>query len=445
MEAPLGFHNGEVQAFVGRLTPHTIPRTGYNAHEGTAVIKHNSFLFERVLTMFFVRSFCRVEAISFCILFFACFAANAIANETDPKFTLEVIDDDISIGYGLAIGEVNGDSKIDILLADKSEIVWYQNPGRRGETWVRHVMARNLTERDNVCIAARDLNGDGKVEVAVGANWNPGNTSDTAVSGALFYLERPADPTKQWRSSVISDHDPTTHRMHWIRDGGRFSLAVLPLHGRDNKNGEGSPVRVTSYTPSEDYSQWSAKVLDASMHMTHNFELVSGDDKSESLLVAGREGLKRVTTDNAIMLVPNPPSRGAGEVRAIDLSEGDELIAIEPMHGTDVVYYRNSGGSWKRKLLDGSLAAGHAIATGDLLHTGKAQVVAGWRNRNSDGKVGIRLYSPSADGNWTTHTIDDNVTATEDLKLADLDGDGKSEIIAAGRATKNVVVYWNEN
>jgi AcrR family transcriptional regulator len=31
----------------------------------------------------------------------------------------------------------------------------------------------------------------------------------------------------------------------------------------------------------------------------------------------------------------------------------------------------------------------------------------------------------------------------EDLQLADLDGDGKLDIIAAGRATKNVKVYFN--
>jgi len=31
------------------------------------------------------------------------------------------------------------------------------------------------------------------------------------------------------------------------------------------------------------------------------------------------------------------------------------------------------------------------------------------------------------------------------LKVADLNGDGKADIIAAGRATKNVVIYWNRN
>ena len=81
-----------------------------------------------------------------------------------PAFTAKTVDDKISIGYGLAIGDVDGDKKPDILLADAKEIVWYKNPG-----WEKSVIAKNLTLRDNVCIAARDLDGDGKVEIAVGA------------------------------------------------------------------------------------------------------------------------------------------------------------------------------------------------------------------------------------------------------------------------------------
>ena len=40
--------------------------------------------------------------------------------------------------------------------------------------------------------------------------------------------------------------------------------------------------------------------------------------------------------------------------------------------------------------------------------------------------------------------IDDNTMACEDLTLADLNGDGKLDIVAAGRATRNVKVYFNE-
>ena len=39
--------------------------------------------------------------------------------------------------------------------------------------------------------------------------------------------------------------------------------------------------------------------------------------------------------------------------------------------------------------------------------------------------------------------IDDNQMACEDLKVADLDGDGKLDLVAAGRATKNLKIYWN--
>ena len=34
--------------------------------------------------------------------------------------------------------------------------------------------------------------------------------------------------------------------------------------------------------------------------------------------------------------------------------------------------------------------------------------------------------------------------ACEDLCLADLNADGNLDIIASGRATKNVKIYWNE-
>ena len=41
--------------------------------------------------------------------------------------------------------------------------------------------------------------------------------------------------------------------------------------------------------------------------------------------------------------------------------------------------------------------------------------------------------------------IDQDGMACEDLKVADLDGDGKKDIIAAGRSTKNLRIYWNKS
>ena len=123
----------------------------------------------------------------------------SVALAATPKFEREQIGT-IEIGYGLAIGDVDGDKKPDILLADKRQIAWYRN----GD-WKRFDIAENLNPRvgvrhlDNGCIAARDIDGDGKVEIAVGGQWNPGNTTDDAKSGSVHYLVRPEDPTKKWK------------------------------------------------------------------------------------------------------------------------------------------------------------------------------------------------------------------------------------------------------
>jgi len=85
-----------------------------------------------------------------------------------PTFDPQTLDAEVRIGYGVAVGRVDGDGFLDILLADAKEIRWYRNPGRPNEAWSRHVIARDLTPRDNVCIAARDIDGDGLVEIAAG-------------------------------------------------------------------------------------------------------------------------------------------------------------------------------------------------------------------------------------------------------------------------------------
>jgi hypothetical protein len=364
------------------------------------------------------------------------------------KFEAQTIDAAVEIGYGLAIGDVNGDRKDDILIADKSHFSWYENP-----SWKEHVITKNLTLRDNVCIAAADIDGDGKVEIAVGGQWNPGETSDKAQSGTVHYLVRPADPTQEWKAVQLF-HDPTVHRMRWVKTAaGDWRLIVLPLHGIGNKANAGeNRVNVRSYLPPApdriaDPNAWIHTVIDSSLHAAHNF-----DDLAGEILVGGVEGILRKSAmdtdpdENTFIITPEtsePPTAGVGEVR---FGRGF-VAAIEPMHGNAVVVYEKPEGAakWRRTALTEALNQAHALGVGDLLGTGRDQVVAGWRNPDAGGKVGIKLFHRESDTatEWKAVTIDDNTMATEDLKLADLNGDGKLDVIAAGRATKNLVIYWN--
>ena len=120
------------------------------------------------------------------------------------------------------------------------------------------------------------------------------------------------------------------------------------------------------------------------------------------------------------------------------------MAGIQPFHGNLLTIYRLNG---KHQIVTDELKQGHALACADLLGQGKEQIIVGWREKNEDGEMGIKIFSAeNADFNaWTGIWVDKNNMACEDLKVSDLNGDGKPEIIAAGRSTKNLVIYWNRN
>jgi len=375
-------------------------------------------------------------------LFFSALFVVPVFALPEAVFKAQVIDSKITVGYGLAVADVDGDGKVDILLADSDRTVAY-----RGPTWQKYELTGKLTKRDHVCLCAKDITGDGKAEIALGAEWNPG---DTRNSGAVFSLESSADCFAK-RDATKRHHEPTVHRMHWVaeKDKGHF-LAVLPLHGPGNKGGEGEGINFLGYRPADD---WKTFLIHKGFHLAHNFDPVKWDDSgNESILVACKEGVHLLYPAERKEWTARPmTAEGAGEVRLGKLPNGKRFIAtIEPMHGNKVVINPEAGkGLWskERKVIDDTLNQGHALVTGDFLGLGYDQVAAGWRQPSGEGKkVGIRLYVPT-DGegkDWKLHAVvDDNAMACEDMKAADLNGDGKLDLVAAGRATKNVVIYWN--
>ena len=75
------------------------------------------------------------------------------------------------------------------------------------------------------------------------------------------------------------------------------------------------------------------------------------------------------------------------------------------------------------------------------------ELIIGIRDHKDDTwRSGVRIYDPqNASGTeWKRTIVDPAGVAVEDLAAGDLDGDGKVDLVAVGRATKNVRIYWNQ-
>ena len=384
----------------------------------------------------------------------ALFAATLWAEPLVPRFRAVTVDTNVAVGYGVTVADVDGDGGPDIVLCDAKQIAWYRHP-----KWEKHVIAENLTPQDHVCVAAADIDGDGKAEIAVGAGWNPG---DTVNSGALFHLEPPTDRTARW-TPIRLPHEPTMHRIRWVKDPSGWALWSVPLHGRGNKDGQGAGVRIQRLRPAADRRQpWTVETVSDQWHKTHNFDPVirAGASSVNAVLVGSAEGAFRGVLAGAGAAaaaggpvswtqVGGPDNGGVGEIRSLGDAQGS-VVGISPMHGNQLVVFHppapGSKAMGRREVIDDGLIDGHALACGDQLGIGQPQIVAGWRamGRPRSVKVGVALYVPVA-GRWMKVSVDDDGMACEDLTFADLDGDGRLDIVASGRSTHNLKVYFNES
>ena len=385
-----------------------------------------------------------------------------------PRWKAQEIDPHIgNVCYAVTTADVDGDGKPDAVAVAEDAVYWYANP-----SWKKHVLIKNATERDNVCIQAHDVDGDGKIDFSLGASWQPSNTKS---GGTVQWLKRGGDVTAPWKVIPIGS-EPTIHRMRWGRldASGKKQLVVAPLQGKGTKGpnwAQGSGVRVLVYTVPADPSNdpWPVEVADDSLHATHNLQLIDfNNDGRDDIVIAAWEGVfvlsrspegrwtrQKIASGNQ----ESSPFKGSSEVKVGKLADGRRYIAtIEPWHGHQVVVYTPPAKSdkaslWDRRVIDEPVTWGHAVWCADLDADGDDELIIGQRDKSSNpartpAGPGVLVYdpkprAPGAPLEFTRHVIDDGGVACEDLVAADLNADGRPDILAGGRATHNVKIYWN--
>lgn len=385
----------------------------------------------------------------------------------DLQFRDQELPTKLTVGYAVRLLDMNGDRRLDIAIVDSDRILWLENPN-----WNEHVILPGQTKKDNVCFAPYDIDRDGHVDFAVGAAWQPGSPDARKSGGTIHWMTGGSNPSGQWKLHPIDEY-PTTHRMNFadIDGDGKQELLVSPLQGKDTTPPayaeHGTPLLVYQVPADPIKGPWKAETICDDVHVTHNFQVTdfNNDGKADILLVSfegvhllerqadGKWQRTHIGTGNQA----TSPNKGSSEIKLGKLNGGANYIAtIEPWHGHQVVVYtkpdqpRPSTGEWlwNRQVLDEDLKWGHAVWAVNLDNDEDQELVIGVRDNLSDSsKCGVRIYDPqdAAGKKWSRQIIDPGSVAVEDLVAGDLNNDGRADLVAVGRATKNVKIYWNEN
>lgn len=305
----------------------------------------------------------------------------------------ETADGEYLCSNGDQVWDVDGDGWVDVISIGffEPELCWYKNPGevglKRGKTWKRSLLAK--TPGSNEALDMRDLDGDGVPEIVV-------NCWDQKA------------PLVAWKLTKGSDGQPTVQRHVIGAEGGGHGYAFGDVNG-DGREDVLSEIGWYERPAGDVWAKpWKFHPETALPHPCCPFIVadLNGDGRNDLIWGKGHD------------------------------------------YG---IYWREQGRpnadgatTWKEHLIDKSWSQPHAMAWVDIDGDGQPELITGKRARaHGDGDPGGKepecLYYYKWDKSalsFTRHTISPpggGVGCGMQIRVADLNGDGRPDIVVAGK------------
>ncbi len=390
-----------------------------------------------------------VTALTACLFF----AATGDKPTGPVQFRTHVIENNMPGGYTVIVADINHDGRPDVIgMSQKvKDLAWYENP-----TWERHVMIKDMASMVN--LAAADIDGDGIPEVAI---QNEFSMDATKSPGLVWILRHQGDPRGPWKMTKI-DQIITSHHIAWadVDGDGKKELINAPLIGPKGRGPTYDQDKVSMFyyrVPKNLDAEWKRYLIDDQINgVLHRARVVKWvDGKRDQLLTTGFDGITlysasgtgdKLHWDKKLLSKGHEepaPRAGASDV-ALGREKGKRIMAaVEPWHGNEVVVYTQNKGAWQRKVIFDGLTEGHEVCVGDFNGDGRDDIVAGDRAKGAISTSHIFYAQNDAGTEWSHELLDPKGMSASGCQVADINGDGRPDIVMIGGATHNIVWYEN--
>jgi FG-GAP-like repeat len=345
---------------------------------------------------------------------------------------------DLGISETVTVVDMNGDGRLDIVCGEN----WYEQlapqPGS-APRFIKHRF-RDLPYSDfyleDLSDLAIDVNGDGYPDLVSCSYW----------SKPLAWWENPHEPGQPWREHVIETGSPVEFAfLVDILNTGK-PLQLLPQFGRRD-----FPLTWYELAGKGAADPWIKHEISPNSY-GHGIGAgdVNGDGRTD---IITPEGWFEAPQDirNGEWIFHREFDLGAtGFIYAMDVnSDGVPDLVTSLGHDYGIFWMeqkKDAAGkrTWKKHLIDDGWSQAHAMTLADLNGDGRPELVTGKRyyahehDPGANEPLGVYWYEAlNEEGTtWKRHMLDYSTRTGGGMQIpvVDLDGDGDLDIIVAGKS-----------